>query len=78
MLWNGSAAAAQKKDLPIKLIWPLPKEAGFFGLIVLAITKNAQNVECCHKMIDFILRPDIAFQISEQTGYLTAVEKSRC
>ncbi|KJG11705.1 spermidine/putrescine ABC transporter substrate-binding protein [Photobacterium kishitanii] len=74
MLWNGSAAAAQKEGLPIKLIWP--KEGGIFWVDSLAIAKNAQNVDAAHKMIDFLLRPDIAAQISEQTGYLTAVEKS--
>lgn len=74
MLWNGSAAAAQKEGLPIKLVWP--KEGGIFWVDSLAIAKNAKNVEAAHKMIDFLLHPDIAAQISEQTGYLTAVEKS--
>ncbi|MGF1724927.1 extracellular solute-binding protein [Photobacterium nomapromontoriensis] len=74
MLWNGSAAAAQKEGLPIELIWP--KEGGIFWVDSLAIAKNAQNVEAAHKMIDFLLRPDVAAKISEETGYLTAVEKS--
>ncbi|HIF9230831.1 TPA: extracellular solute-binding protein [Photobacterium damselae] len=74
MLWNGSAAAAQKEGLPIKLIWP--KEGGIFWVDSLAIAKNAKNVEAAHKMIDFLLRPEIAAKISEETGYLTAVEKS--
>ncbi|MGF1873527.1 extracellular solute-binding protein [Photobacterium indicum] len=74
MLWNGSAAAAQKEGLPIKLIWP--KEGGIFWVDSLAIAKNAQNVEAAHKMIDFLLRPEIAEKISEETGYLTAVKAS--
>jgi len=50
--------------------------AGIFWVDSLAIAKNAKNVEAAHKMIDFLLRPEIAAKISEETGYLTAVEKS--
>ncbi|PKF49186.1 extracellular solute-binding protein [Enterovibrio nigricans] len=74
MLWNGSAAAAQREGLPIELVWP--EEGGIFWVDSLTIPKNAKNVEAAHKMIDFLLRPDIAAKISADTGYLTAVEKS--
>ncbi|AMG29366.1 spermidine/putrescine ABC transporter substrate-binding protein PotD [Grimontia hollisae] len=74
MLWNGSAAAAQREGLPIELVWP--KEGGIFWVDSLAIPKNAKNVEAAHKMIDFLLRPEIAARISADTGYLTGVEKS--
>ncbi|PML80386.1 extracellular solute-binding protein [Enterovibrio norvegicus] len=74
MLWNGSAAAAQREGLPIELIWP--KEGGIFWVDSLSIPKNAKNVEAAHKMIDFLLRPEVAAKISADTGYLTAVEKS--
>ncbi|MBE1273726.1 extracellular solute-binding protein [Enterovibrio baiacu] len=74
MLWNGSAAAAQREGLPIELVWP--KEGGIFWVDSLSIPKNAKNVEAAHKMIDFLLRPEVAAKISADTGYLTAVEKS--
>ncbi|WP_407334076.1 extracellular solute-binding protein [Enterovibrio sp. 27052020O] len=74
MLWNGSAAAAQREGLPIELVWP--KEGGIFWVDSLSIPKNAKNVEAAHKMIDFLLRPEISAKISADTGYLTAVEKS--
>lgn len=74
MLWNGSAAAAQREGLPIELVWP--KEGGIFWVDSLAIPKNAKNIEAAHKMIDFLLRPEIAARISADTGYLTGVEKS--
>lgn len=74
MLWNGSAAAAQREGLPIELVWP--KEGGIFWVDSLAIPKKAKNVDAAHKMIDFLLRPEIAARISADTGYLTAVEKS--
>ncbi|OEF48457.1 spermidine/putrescine ABC transporter substrate-binding protein PotD [Enterovibrio norvegicus] len=74
MLWNGSAAAAQREGLPIELVWP--KEGGIFWVDSLSIPKNAKNVEAAHKMIDFLLRPEVAAKISADTGYLTPVEKS--
>ena len=74
MLWNGSAAAAQAEGLPIKLIFP--KEGGIGWVDNFAIPSGAKNVEASHKMIDFLLRPEIAERISKDTGYLTAVKAS--
>jgi spermidine/putrescine transport system substrate-binding protein len=74
MLWNGSAAAAQAEGLPIKLIFP--KEGGIGWVDNFAIPSGAKNVEASHKMIDFLLRPEIAARISKDTGYLTAVKAS--
>ncbi|MDF5457263.1 extracellular solute-binding protein, partial [Vibrio parahaemolyticus] len=74
MLWNGSAAAAQSEGLNLKLVFP--KEGGSGWVDNFAISSGAKNVEAAHKMIDFLLRPEIAEQISRDTGYLTAVEES--
>ncbi|CSB31735.1 spermidine/putrescine ABC transporter substrate-binding protein [Vibrio cholerae] len=74
MLWNGSAAAAQKEGLPIKLVFP--KEGGIGWVDNFAISSGAKNVDAAHKMIDFLLRPEIAEQISRDTGYLTGVKAS--
>ncbi len=74
MLWNGSAAAAQSEGVPLKLVFP--KEGGIGWVDNFAISSGAKNVEAAHKMIDFLLRPDIAEQISRDTGYLTAVAES--
>lgn len=74
MLWNGSAAAAQAEGLPLKLIFP--EEGGIGWVDNFAISSGAKNVEAAHKMIDFLLRADIAEQISRDTGYLTAVAES--
>ncbi|MGR5092565.1 extracellular solute-binding protein [Vibrio maritimus] len=74
MLWNGSAAAAQNEGLPIKLVFP--KEGGIGWVDNFAISSGAKNVDAAHKMIDFLLRPEIAEQISRDTGYLTAVKES--
>ncbi|MGR5268234.1 extracellular solute-binding protein [Vibrio astriarenae] len=74
MLWNGSAAAAQNEGLPIELVYP--KEGGIGWVDNFAISSGAKNVDGAHKMIDFLLRPDVAEQITRDTGYLTAVKAS--
>ncbi|USD66560.1 extracellular solute-binding protein [Vibrio sp. SCSIO 43136] len=74
MLWNGSAAAAQAEGLPLELVFP--KEGGIGWVDNFAITSNATNVDAAHKMIDFLLRPEIAEKISQSAGYLTAVKES--
>ncbi|MFA0442560.1 spermidine/putrescine ABC transporter substrate-binding protein PotD [Vibrio sp. 10N.286.49.C2] len=74
MLWNGSAAAAQKEGVPLELVFP--KEGGIGWVDNFAISSGAENVEAAHKMIDFLLRPEIAEQISTDTGYLTGVKAS--
>jgi spermidine/putrescine transport system substrate-binding protein len=74
MLWNGSAAAAQKEGLNLQLIFP--KEGGIGWVDNFAIPKGTHNTDAAHKMINFLLRPDIAEQISEETGYLTGVKAS--
>lgn len=74
MLWNGSAAAAQKEGVPLKLVFP--KEGGIGWVDNFAISSGAKNVDAAHKMIDFLLRPEIAEQISKDAGYLTGVKAS--
>ncbi|MDR9830566.1 extracellular solute-binding protein [Vibrio sp. FNV 38] len=74
MLWNGSAAAAQNEGLPIELVYP--KEGGIGWVDNFAISSGAKNINAAHQMIDFLLRPDIAEQITRDTGYLTAVKAS--
>ncbi|WP_029817478.1 extracellular solute-binding protein, partial [Vibrio parahaemolyticus] len=58
----------------LKLVFP--KEGGIGWVDNFAISSGAKNVEAAHKMIDFLLRPEIAEQISRDTGYLTAVTES--
>lgn len=69
MLWNGSAFVARQAGLPIEVIWP--KEGGIFWMDSLAIPANAKNPEGAHKLINFLLRPDIAAQVAESIGYPT-------
>lgn len=69
MLWNGSAYMARKEGFPIEIIWPT--DGGIFWMDSLAIPANAKNVEGAMKLIDFLLRPDVAAKVAEEIGYPT-------
>ncbi|SHG86889.1 extracellular solute-binding protein [Ferrimonas marina] len=69
MIWNGSAFEAQKEDPAISMIYP--KEGAIFWMDNLAIPAGAKNTEAAHKLIDFLLRPEIAAKVCEEIGYPT-------
>lgn len=69
MIWNGSAFVARQAGTPIELIWP--KEGGIFWMDSLAIPANAKNPAAAMKLINFLLRPDVAKQVAETIGYPT-------
>ncbi len=75
MIWNGSAYVARQSGAAIETIWP--KEGGIFWMDSLAIPANAKNVEGAHKMIEFLLRPEIAAQVAETVGYPTPNLKAK-
>lgn len=75
MIWNGSAYVARQSGASIETIWP--KEGGIFWMDSLAIPANAKNVEGAHKMIEFLLRPEIAAQVAETVGYPTPNLKAK-
>ncbi|WP_406643412.1 spermidine/putrescine ABC transporter substrate-binding protein PotD [Pectobacterium brasiliense] len=69
MVWNGSAYVARQAGTPLDVIWP--KEGGIFWMDSLAIPSNAKNVDGAMKLIDFLLRPEVAAQVAETIGYPT-------
>lgn len=69
MIWNGSAYIARKEGVPMHFIWP--EEGAIFWMDSLSIPANAKNVEGALKLIDFLLRPEIAAKISLEVGYPT-------
>lgn len=69
MIWNGSAFVARQAGTPIDMVWP--KEGGIFWMDSLAIPANAKNKEGALKLINFLLRPDVAKQVAETIGYPT-------
>lgn len=69
MIWNGSAFVARRAGTPIDVVWP--KEGGIFWMDSTAIPANAKNKEGALKLINFLLRPDVAKQVAETIGYPT-------
>lgn len=69
MIWNGSAWVARQAGTHIAVVWP--KEGGIFWMDNLAIPANAKNVDGALKLINFLLRPDIAEQVAKTIGYPT-------
>lgn len=74
MIWNGEAYQA-RDDLPeFKYIYP--KEGVALWLDSFVIPKNARHVEAAHAFINFVMRPEIAKDISEKLGYATPNQKA--
>lgn len=69
MIWNGEAYWGAK-DLPT-LKYVYPKEGVILWMDSLVMPKNAKNVEEAHLFASFVLRPEIAKQVSESMGYAT-------
>lgn len=74
MLWNGSAYMARSEGANIQIIWP--EKGTIFWMDSLAIPANAKHTDAAHKMIDFLLRPDIAARIAQEIGYPTPVRSA--
>ncbi len=72
MLWNGSAYIARQEEAPVEIVWP--EEGAIFWMDSLSIPAKSKNVEAAHKMIDFLLRPEIAARLALEIGYPTPVK----
>lgn len=64
-----------KNDIDIRFV--VPREGAPLSFDVLAIPEAAQNVEAAYKLIDFLLRPDIAARNSNLTRMANAVAASK-
>ncbi|MEG3130290.1 spermidine/putrescine ABC transporter substrate-binding protein PotD [Pantoea cypripedii] len=69
MIWNGSAYVARQAGTPLQVVWP--KEGGIFWMDNLAIPANAKNKAGALKLINFLLRPEVAAKVAETIGYPT-------
>ncbi len=69
MIWNGSAYVARQAGTPLEIVWP--QEGGIFWMDNLAIPANAKNKAGALKLINFLLRPEVAAQVAETIGYPT-------
>nr|WP_241973758.1 spermidine/putrescine ABC transporter substrate-binding protein PotD [Candidatus Pantoea edessiphila] len=75
MVWNGSAYIVRQAGAPLQTIWP--KEGGIFWMDNLAIPINAKNKEGALKLINFLLRPEIAAKVAIAIGYPTANREAK-
>ena len=71
-IWDGGARKLSQFDP--KLNYILPKTGGFGWTDTFMIPKEAANPAGANLFIDFMLRPDIAAMLTEQSGYTTTVE----
>ncbi len=68
MIWNGEVYMANQEEAGI-LEYIYPKEGVMLWIDNLAIPKGAPHADAAHRFIDFLLRPEIAKQITEEIGY---------
>ncbi len=64
---------AEKAKSRQKIAIVIPKEGAEVNIDVMAIPKDAPHPDNAHKFIDFLLRPEIIADITNQTGYANAV-----
>jgi spermidine/putrescine transport system substrate-binding protein len=68
VVWSGEAAILIKEK-PGSFAYVLPKEGAHMFIDNMAIPKGAPHVAAAHKFIDYILRPEVSRQISEEFPY---------
>lgn len=69
MGWSGDIYWANQENNDVQYIYP--QEGFVIWLDSMAIPKNAPHIDNAYKLIDFLLRPDIAKEISVSLGYAT-------
>ncbi|MEO5335712.1 MAG: extracellular solute-binding protein [Magnetospirillum sp. WYHS-4] len=67
----------RKNTPPQDIVVVIPREGGLFGIDVMAVPADAPHPDAAHAFVNFILRPDIIAEISNETGYANAVPASR-
>jgi spermidine/putrescine transport system substrate-binding protein len=70
MFWNGVAYLARQEDPNIRFVYP--EEGVVLWMDNLVIPKDAENADDAHRLLDFLLRPEIGKLISEKIGYASA------
>ncbi len=75
--WNGVVVKAHRENPDV--VWSLPKEGGTGWFDNMAIYKDAPHKFTAEAFINYMLRPDVASENSDEGGYATsnqvAVEK---
>ena len=71
-IWDGGGRKMMKFDPKFKYV--LPKTGGLGWTDTFMIPKDAPNPAGAHLFIDFMLRPQIAAMLTDESGYTTTVE----
>ncbi|WP_020593350.1 extracellular solute-binding protein [Kiloniella laminariae] len=74
MQWNGAAHRVKAKKPDVVYVYP--KEGTSFWVDNMAIPKDAPNMDEAKAFINWMMRPDIAAEASNYTGYSNAVKGS--
>ncbi len=79
--WSGDIAQARADALAAKnnveISYVIPKEGAMQFYDILAIPKDAANVEQAHAFINFLMRPDIAAENTNRIWYPNPIPASR-
>lgn len=67
---NGEAYMASLENPHIRYVYP--KEGAIFWMDSLAIPANAKNIANAYKFINFLLKAEVAKEVSESLGFATA------
>lgn len=68
--WSGETVKAQAKNPAV--VWRLPKEGGTLWFDAMVIPKNAPHKVTAEVFINYMLRPEVAADNANTTGYATA------
>jgi spermidine/putrescine transport system substrate-binding protein len=71
-IWDGGGRNLSQFDAKFKFV--LPKTGGLAWTDSFMISKKAKNPTGANLFIDFMLRPDIAAMLTEQSGFKTTVD----
>jgi len=72
-----AAARAQEAGQGVEIKYVAPKEGAQLWFDVLAIPRDAPNRENAHRLIDFLLQPDVMAAITNAVHYPNAVPASK-
>ncbi|KAA6161701.1 extracellular solute-binding protein, partial [Pseudomonas veronii] len=62
-------ARAAEAGKGVNIAYAIPKEGGNLWFDVLAIPKDATNVNEAHAFINYLLQPEVIAQVSDHVGY---------
>jgi len=67
--WNGDAAALNAAGVPVKYV--IPAEGSQVWEDDWAVAAGSRHVEAAHRLLNFVMRPEVAAQEARYTGYAT-------